>query len=239
VKRVAAPKILALAGEKSGVGKSTLAIAVAVEWLHRGHRVLIVDADTQASALTWAELAREHKAPPEVTPRVEALTGEALYDGLAALAEGYDVVVVDCAGRHDVTQRAALMVADLALLPVRPGVFDTSAFAGSVELVSAAREARRADRMPALDAALVVSQRVPGTVLGRRVVRDVEALRVPVLEAQVYLRIAHAKASASGLAPTTYSPRSAAAAEVRRLATEVGRRLGLVDPLRKKGTARR
>ncbi|MFM2416870.1 MAG: ATPase MipZ, partial [Pseudomonadota bacterium] len=36
--------ILTLAGQKGGTGKSTLAINLAVEWMRRGKRVLLVDA---------------------------------------------------------------------------------------------------------------------------------------------------------------------------------------------------
>jgi chromosome partitioning protein len=228
-------KILALAGEKGGPGKSTLAVSLAVVWKALGHKVLVVDADPQGSALTWANLAERHGAPTATTPRVEALTGEALYDGIAVLAEGYDVVAIDCPGRHDVTQRAALMVADLALLPVRPSVLDTSSLAGSVELVTAARDARREVSLGELAAAVVVSQRVRGTVLGARAARDVEPLGVRVLDTEVYLRITYAEAYAAGLGPTTYDPKSAAAAEVRRLALEVGRLLGLAQPPKRRG----
>lgn len=226
---------IALAGEKGGGGKSTLAISLAVEWAVRGLRVLLVDADPQGSALTWRKLAKRHRSPTATTPQVEALTGEALFDGIAALAAGYDVVVVDCPGRHDVTQRAALMVADLALLPVRPSVLDTSPLAGSVELVMAARDARREAGLGELAAAVVVSQRVRGTVLGARAARDVEPLGLPVLGTEVYLRMTYAEAYAFGLGPTTYDPTSAAAAEVRRLTTEVGRLVGLAERPRSRG----
>lgn len=61
--------ILALAGQKGGAGKSTLAVCLAVEALARGQRVLLVDADPQGTARTWAEVAAEaqHPTPTAIT----------------------------------------------------------------------------------------------------------------------------------------------------------------------------
>jgi chromosome partitioning protein len=61
--------ILVFAGGKGGAGKTTCAIACAVDWMaRRKRRVLLVDADPQKSALTWAAVAAEggHTAPTVV-----------------------------------------------------------------------------------------------------------------------------------------------------------------------------
>ena len=62
------PLIIAFAGGKGGVGKSTLSVCVGVEWDRRGLRILLVDADdSQRSILTWAEEAtRKGVARPDV-----------------------------------------------------------------------------------------------------------------------------------------------------------------------------
>lgn len=51
-------RIVAVANQKGGVGKTTVAMQVGAE-LSRRHRVLLVDVDRQQSTVWWAENARE------------------------------------------------------------------------------------------------------------------------------------------------------------------------------------
>src|SRR5690349_21068817 len=131
--------ILAVAHQKGGTGKSTLAICIASELSARGQNVLLVDADPQQTAQTWHDLAVEkaEKAekdgdsstpngqPPEarghVLPSVVSMTGTLHRDNqLPKLANSYDVVVVDTPPRLGPTLKSALVVADVALIPCGP-----------------------------------------------------------------------------------------------------------------------
>ena len=47
--------IVALLNQKGGVGKTTLALHVAGEFVRRGRRVTLIDADPQGSALDWSQ----------------------------------------------------------------------------------------------------------------------------------------------------------------------------------------
>ena len=48
--------VLAVGNVKGGVGKTTLAINIAIAQAHRGHDVLLVDGDEQGTALAFTEL---------------------------------------------------------------------------------------------------------------------------------------------------------------------------------------
>ena len=56
------PYIFAVANTKGGVGKSTLTVNLAVLAASQGHRVLVVDADPQASSLQFLN-ARDDSLP--------------------------------------------------------------------------------------------------------------------------------------------------------------------------------
>lgn len=112
--------IVLVTNEKGGVGKTTLAVNLAALAALAGKEVVLVDADPQQSASSWAAVRDE----AGVTPAVMSVTktGKIGRD-LERLAEKY-TVVVDSGGRDSVEVRQALAVCDFALIPIRPAQFD-------------------------------------------------------------------------------------------------------------------
>ncbi len=206
--------ILALAGQKGGVGKSTVAISIAAELVTRKRKVLLVDADPQGTSRTWGEVASEGGHP---LPTIVAM-GATMHrpDQLPRVAGGYDHVVIDCPPRHGEIQRSALMVADVVLLPCGPSAADAWALASSVELVTEARSLR-----PELVAFIVITRKQVNTAISKGA-RDVLAQSgVPVAATELGYRVAFAEALGAGLGATTYAPKDAAATEVRALVDEL------------------
>jgi chromosome partitioning protein len=208
--------IIAFAGQKGGVGKSTTAICVACELLERGRSVLLVDADPQGTTSTWAAVATE---AGRRTPTVVAMgAGMHRADQLPRVASSFDVAIIDCPPRHDAIQRSALMSADIVVLPCGPSAADAWALASSVELVRAAQTLREN-----LLAAVLVTRKQSRTTMGRTARVALEASELPVLDTELCSRVAYVEALAAGQGVTTYAPRDTASMEVRRLVTELER----------------
>jgi chromosome partitioning protein len=207
--------IVALTGQKGGVGKSTTAINLAVAALCRGKKVLLVDADPQATARTWGDVAAEngHDAPTVVA------MGATMHKPgqLPAIAAGYDFVVIDCPPRHGDVQRAALMIADVALLPCGASAADAWALANAIDLISEARTMRD------FKAAIVLTRKQGRTALGKGARAVLESSGIPVLASELGQRIAYQEALAAGMGVTTFSPRDAACKEVNSLLDELER----------------
>jgi len=206
--------IIAIAGQKGGSGKSTTAITIAAEWHHRGRRVLLVDADPQGSALTWGEVAAEAGHP---APTIVAMGG-GLHrpDQLPALAQGYDLVVIDSPPRHGAVLRSALMIADLAVLPCGPSAVDAWALGETLDVVNEAQALR-----PNLQAVVVITRKIARTVLGRSARNALTSSGLPILRAELGYRVAYQEAPAAGLGVTVYEPSGTAAKESRRLVDEL------------------
>jgi chromosome partitioning protein len=206
--------IVALIGQKGGIGKSTVAISLACCALERGSRVLLVDADPQGTVRTWADIAAE---AGHALPTVVAM-GAAMHkpDQLPALSRGYDVTLIDCPPRHGDVQRAALMTADVAVLPCGPSAADAWALATTLEVVNEARTLR-----DHLQACVLLTRKQGRTALGKGARQALTASGLPVLKTELGLRIAYQEAIAAGMAPTTFAPRDMAAHEVRALFDEV------------------
>jgi chromosome partitioning protein len=206
--------IVALTGQKGGAGKSTTAICLAMVALERGSKVLLVDADPQGTARTWAEVAAEHGNP---APSVVAM-GAAMHvrGQLRDVAAGYDVTFIDCPPRQGDVQRSALMVADVAVLPCGPSAADAWALASSLDMVGEAL-ALRTD----LSACVLITRRQNRTSLAKGARKVLNAGALPVLETELGYRVAYQEALAAGRGITKYAPRDMGAREINRLYDEL------------------
>ncbi len=115
--------ILVVGGIKGGSGKSTIATNLAVLRSQAGHDVLLVDADEQGSAAEFSEQ-RSALHPDHPTFTCVRLAGASVRSELRRLAPRYQDVIIDTGGRDTTSQRAALTVADVMLIPFPPGSFD-------------------------------------------------------------------------------------------------------------------
>ena len=204
--------VITVASLKGGVGKTTIAINLAT-CLHRaGHKTLIVDADTQGSARSWAMVAagKGHDGPP-----VAGLDASVLVRDLEALAAGFAVVVVDGPPRLDRGARAAMLAADIVVMPVTPGAQDVWALQQTIEVLEEARTTR-----PELKA-VVVMNRKDRTALGRMVQQAIGETDVPLLAAALGQRVAFGEATLEGRGVIDYAPGSQAAREAEELTKAV------------------
>jgi chromosome partitioning protein len=208
--------IVAFAGQKGGVGKSTTAVCLAVAALERDARVLLVDADPQSTVRTWGEVAAERKRP---APTVIAMGASMHKSGqLGELASSYDYTFIDCPPRHGEVQRSALMIADIVVLPCGASAADAWALASSIEIVQEARTMR-----DELLACVLITRKQGRTALGKGARKVLESTGLPVLDTELGSRVAYQEALAGGQGITTYAPRDAGTREIFDLLDELGR----------------
>lgn len=113
--------LLVVGGIKGGSGKTTIATNLAICRALNGRNVLLIDADEQQSSYEWDRQRAVHLA----TLNVESYTGRNLHKEIEAQNDGhYDDIIVDTGGRDTTTQRAALVMCDAFLAPLRPRSLD-------------------------------------------------------------------------------------------------------------------
>ena len=113
--------IYTVGGIKGGSGKTTIATNLSVFLASQGRDVLLVDADDQESATDFAAI-RAEAGKSDIT--AITLLSKAIYDQIPKLKSKYDDIVVDTGGRDTDTQRYALLLSDVFLVPFVPRSVD-------------------------------------------------------------------------------------------------------------------
>lgn len=115
--------IYTVGGIKGGSGKTTIATNLIVYLAKQGHDVILVDADDQESATDFTSF-RHQSLNGELGYTAVKITGSELNAQVARLAQKYDDVVIDTGGRDTVSQRSALSVSNVYLVPFAPRSLD-------------------------------------------------------------------------------------------------------------------
>lgn len=114
--------IVVIGGIKGGTGKTTIATNLTVIRSSIGKKVLLVDADEQKSASSWSQQ-REVEGIETKWTTIQ-LSGSSVRSQIPKLAKDYDDVIIDVGGRDTTTQRSALIIADVYIIPFQPRSLD-------------------------------------------------------------------------------------------------------------------
>jgi chromosome partitioning protein len=129
--------IAALTNSKGGVGKSTLAVHLAIWLSQQGAKVALVDSDAQGASSLWL-----HEASPEIKV-VRLQTVDDILDQIPKVQSTAEHIIVDGpAGLSEIT-RTILFLTDLACLPCGPSVLDLRAASDAIRVVRQVQTIRK------------------------------------------------------------------------------------------------
>lgn len=203
--------IISLLNQKGGVGKTTLAVHISTGLAKRGRKVLLVDADPQRSALDWSESRQGDPLFPVI-----GLPTKTLHKEIPSHAHNYDDIVIDGPPRVNELARAAIMAADIVLIPVQPSPYDVWAAREIVELLNEAKIYKETQK-----SAFVINRKIVNTAIGRDVAEALAGYPVPVLPTDVCQRVAFAESAAQGNTVLDTDPNSIASQEINALIDEI------------------
>jgi chromosome partitioning protein len=169
-------RVIVVANEKGGSGKSTVAMHVAIALVKSGQRVATIDLDARQKSFThfienrraWAkQVARDLQIPDHFcfgkahypTAEDEAAGCKALTDAVDTLSRTYGVIVIDTPGHDSYLMRLAHSLADTLVTPlndsfvdldvlgtVDPRTFEVTGTSHYSQMVQAARRQRQLDQ---------------------------------------------------------------------------------------------
>jgi chromosome partitioning protein len=200
--------IITVGGIKGGSGKTTVATHLAVLRGLAGGDVLLVDADDQETSSDFTVL-RNGNRPAGAGYTSIKLTGPAVRTETLKLKDKYADIIIDTGGRDTTSQRAAISVSDMLLIPFVPRSFDIWTIEKAAEIVGEMKAAN-----PNLRAYTFINRadsRGSDNEDASQVLKENETLEFSGLI--IGNRKAFGNAAASGLAVTEVRPSDSKAVE--------------------------
>lgn len=200
-------KVITVAQQKGGAGKTTVAAHLAVALAQKGNRVAILDIDPQGSMTHWHTIREKRFGEGYTGLTFVAVSGWRVGGEVARLRKSCDFIIIDSPPHTETEARTAIRAADFILIPVQPSPTDLWA------------------TKPTL--ALAHAEKVPVKVLLNRVAANSKlaatiAAELPDLaETSLGNRVLFASSLLEGRAATEVDPNSVAAREIKALVKEV------------------
>ncbi len=211
-------RVLTVAQQKGGAGKTTLVAHLAVAFQQLGCSVATVDIDPQQSLSRWHAVRTDGDGGGEgAGPAIHhsQITGWRTEAEVSKLARSHDLVLIDSPPHAETEARIAVRAASLVLVPVQPSPMDVWATQPTLDLAAAEKRS-----------VLVVLNRVPPRAkLADALIARMSEMGAAVADAHIGNRIGLAAALMEGRSVLETDRRGRAATEMRALAKEILDRL--------------
>ncbi|GAA6161834.1 ParA family partition ATPase [Ruegeria sp. HU-ET01832] len=203
-------RIICVAQQKGGAGKTTLVSNLAIAFLQEGKSVALVDTDPQGSLGKWLDV-REETFGENADLRFSTATAYGISRAIRGVGGDADIVLVDTPPKADSDVRWVLRESDLVLVPVSASQADVWATHDILDL---------ADRI-GKPTQIVLNRTRAGTRVGEDVAKSLSEIGAAQFQSSLANRVIYAEALGQGLGVLEAKRASSAAEEVRALADEV------------------
>jgi chromosome partitioning protein len=211
-----AAKIITVVNQKGGSGKTTVSMQLAGGLARKGKSVFVADTDPQGTASRWASLAPEDHDFPATVANL-SMSGQAVHRELRKFVPNYDYIIVDCPPAVDSpVPQSALLVTDLALIPVLPSLPDLWATFQLKQLLQGVSTHNQD-----LKARLVINQFQPNLNVSKQMHETLQKIGIELAGTMLGLRSAYKESAAGQTVFDLGSRAQSAIDEVEALTTEV------------------
>jgi chromosome partitioning protein len=214
-------KIIAVVNQKGGSGKTTVSMQLAGAIARREKKVLVVDADPQGTATRWAASADDDAPFPASVVGLSAANAK-VHREVKKFVDDYDCIIIDCPPAADSpVPQSALMIADIAIVPIIPSPLDMWAAVGIRQVIQ-----NVADLNESLQSRLVLNQCQPKTTLTQESLEILPEFGIALAESQIQHRQVYRQSAVYG--QTVHDMASKATAAIKEIEALTNEVCGLI-----------
>lgn len=200
-------KVISVAQQKGGAGKSTIAAHLAIALFQQGKRITLIDIDPQGSLTTWHSLREKQFGVGYTGINFISSSGWRVGNAVSQFKANSDFIVIDSPPHTETEAKGAIREADLVIIPMQPSPTDLWATKATLDFAKSEKKLAK-----------VLLNRYNTS---SRIARDIASSTSDTLRCSIGNRVLFVSCFMQGRCVTESDPQSQAASEIRDLVSEV------------------
>lgn len=200
-------QIIAIAQQKGGAGKSTVAAHLAVALSQQGKRVTLIDIDPQGTLSKWYGLREEKLGQGYTGLNFVSMSGWRVSASVFQYEKNSDFIIIDSPPHTDTEAKSAIRAAHLVIVPMQPSPTDLWATKATIDFAKASNKQVK----------VLLNRYNPNSKMGREIAAEMQ----DVMEHYLGNRVLFSSCLLQGKCVTETDPHSLASNEVKAVLSEV------------------
>jgi chromosome partitioning protein len=200
-------KIITIAQQKGGAGKTTVAAHLAIALSQRKYNIVLIDIDPQGTLTQWHNLRKNLLDKSYTAINFHSTSGWRITTELAKFKSTADFIIIDSPPHTNTETKSSVRISDLVIIPIQPSPADLWASNATINICQK-------------------EQITFYTLLNRasqnsRLVKEIRSKMIKPLKSEIGNRVSFASCFMKGLCVTEVQPKSIAAKEYKKLTSEI------------------
>ena len=204
-------KVISLANQKGGSGKTTLCVNLSVLWSNSEYKIAIIDADKQRSLTNWYDSRKKYYGDNDTGISIFKYNAVDHSEMLKDLKKNFDIILIDSPPSISMDSITIVRNSNYVVVPVQPSPLDILATIPFLDLIKKEKKS---------------SKVVLNRILARAKLTEAMALRLrysgaKILRTKISSRVLYAETFNVGRGVIDISVVSSASKEIIKLGNEI------------------